>query len=322
MPAYGVDSVTVPGAVDGWCRFQQRFGNLSFAQALKPSIKLAKQGFGLTERIRGDWNSYDQFYVDMLRKDPESARVFLRDGKVPPLYSIFRNPGLARAYELLADRGPDAFYRGPIGHAIVKRIQAGGGAMTMSDLSSFRSEWVKPIPTNYKGYDVYEMPPQTQGFATLEMLNIIEQCGPRLGYDLRSLGAKSPEFWHILIEAKKLAYADLLSTTAIRGSSTSRSTGCSPSATPRRCAATSTSSTRREPGKRRPSLTVKEKGDTVYLVAADRWGNMASFIYSIYDYFGSSVSVPGYGFPLNDRGSFFSLDPSRRASSPRTSARS
>src|SRR4051794_6353640 len=125
VPAYGVDSVTVPGAVDGWYRFQKRFGNLSLAQALKPSITLAKQGFGLTERIRGDWNSYDQFYVDMLRQDPESARVFLRDGHVPPLYSIFRNPHLARAYELLSRYGPDAFYRGPIGRAMVQRIQAG-----------------------------------------------------------------------------------------------------------------------------------------------------------------------------------------------------
>ncbi len=210
VPTYGVDSVSVPGAVDGWSRFQKRFGKLSLADALKPSISLARQGFGLTERIRGDWNSYDQFYVDMLREDPESNEVFLRDGQVPPLYSIFRNPHLARAYELLARRGPDAFYRGPIGRAIVDRIQAGGGAMTMSDLSSFRSEWVKPISTSYKGYDVYETPPQTQGFATLEMLNIIEQCAPRVGYDLQALGAKSPQFWHILIEAKKLAYADLL----------------------------------------------------------------------------------------------------------------
>ena len=310
VPTYGVDSVSVPGAVDGWWRFQQRFGNLSFAQALKPSIKLAKQGFGLTERIRGDWDSYDQFYVDMLRKDPESNRVFLRDGKVPPLYSIFRNPGLARAYELLADRGPDAFYRGPISRAIVKRIQDGGGAMKLSDLSSFKSEWVKPISTSYKGYEVYETPPQTQGFATLEMLNIIEQCGPKLGYDLRSLGAKSPEFWHILIEAKKLAYADLLKYNGDpRFVHVPLDRLLSKRYAASLCSQIDLDHAAAGPAKAAPSLTVKEKGDTVYLVAADRWGNMASFIYSIYDYFGSSVSVPGYGFPLNDRGSFFSLDP-------------
>src|SRR3954453_15455809 len=115
VPTYGVDSVSVPGAGDGWYRFQKRFGRLSFARALKPSIELARQGFGLTERIRGDWNSYDKFYVDMLKQDPESSQVFLRDVKVPPLYSIFRNPHLARAYELLASDGPRAFYDGPIG---------------------------------------------------------------------------------------------------------------------------------------------------------------------------------------------------------------
>jgi gamma-glutamyltranspeptidase / glutathione hydrolase len=310
VPTYGVDSVSVPGAVDGWYRFQKRFGHLSFAQALKPSIKLARQGFGLTERIRGDWDSYDRFYVDMLRQDPESNRVFLRDGKVPPLYSIFRNPGLARAYELLAARGPDAFYRGPIGRAIVERIQDGGGAMRMSDLSSFRSEWVKPITTNYKGYDVYETPPQTQGFATLEMLNIIEQCSSRLGYNLRALGAKSPQFWHILIEAKKLAYADLLKYNGDpRFVRVPLDRLLSKRYAASLCSRIDLEHAAEEPSAA-PSLTVQERGDTVYLVAADRWGNMASFIYSIYDYFGASVSVPGYGFPLNDRGSFFSLDPS------------
>ena len=174
MPSYGVYSATVPGAVDGWSRLLNRFGRMSLGQVLQPSIEAARQGFGLTERIRGDWESYDHFYVDMLRKDPESSKVFLRNGHVPALYSIFRNPDLARAYELLAKDGPDAFYRGPIGRAIVRRMNAGGADWQMSDLSSFKSQWVKPISTNYKGYDVYQMPPQTQGFATLEMLNILQ----------------------------------------------------------------------------------------------------------------------------------------------------
>ncbi len=310
VPTYGVDSVSVPGAVDGWWRFQKRFGKLSLAQALRPSIRLAREGFGLTERIRGDWNSYDKFYVEMLREDPESAEVFLRDGEVPPLYSIFRNPHLARAYELLARDGRDAFYRGPIARAIVDRIQAGGGAMTMRDLRSFRSEWVEPITTNYKGYDVYTTPPQTQGFATLEMLNIIEQCGPRLGYDLAALGARSPGFWHILVEAKKLAYADLLRYNGDpRFVDVPLDRLLSKDYAASLCDRIDLDRAADPASEAGPSLTVQEKGDTVYLVAADRWGNMASFIYSIYDYFGASVSVPGYGFPLNDRGSFFSLDP-------------
>jgi gamma-glutamyltranspeptidase/glutathione hydrolase len=148
VPFYGVFSATVPGAVDGWSRFLNRFGRLSLAHTLQPSIEAASQGFGLTERIRGDWKSYDHFYIDKLKKDPESRKVFLQgDGKVPPLYSIFRNPDLAHAYRLLAEDGPDAFYRGPIGQAIVDRMNAGGAEWKMSDLSSFKSQWVDPIST-------------------------------------------------------------------------------------------------------------------------------------------------------------------------------
>ena len=210
VPAYGVFSVTVPGAVDGWSRFLNRFGSMSLARVLQPSIEAATQGFGLTERIRGDWESYDGFYVDMLKQDPESNKVFLRNGHVPALYSIFRNPDLARAYRLLAQDGPKAFYDGPIGRVIVRSMNAGGADWKMSDLRSFRSQWVDPITTNYKGYDVYQMPPQTQGFATLEMLNILQECASPVGYDLRALGPRSPTFWSVLVQAKRLAYADLL----------------------------------------------------------------------------------------------------------------
>jgi len=315
VPFYGANSATVPGTVDGWSRLQKRFGRMSLAQVLQPSIEAARQGFGLTERIRGDWESYDGFYVDMLKKDPESRKVFLRNGHVPALYSIFRNPGLAKAYSLIAKDGPDAFYRGPIGQAIVDRMNAGGADWKMSDLSSFHSEWVDPIHSNYKGYDVYQMPPQTQGFATLEMVNILEQCGSKLGYNLGDLGPRSPEFWHILIEAKKLAYTDLwkyngdprfshIPVNRLISKSYAASL-CSKidlsHAAPVASAAAGTHPV---------STVVKERGDTVYLATADRWGNMVSFIYSIYDYFGSQISIPGYGFPMNDRGSFFSLDPS------------
>src|SRR6185503_9050313 len=314
VPDYGVDSVTVPGAVNGWATLLNRFGTRSLADVLQPSIETAKQGFGLTERIRGDWNSYDQFYVDMLKKDPESRKVFLRNGHVPALYSIFRNPGLAKAYSLIAKDGPDAFYRGPIGQAIVDRMNAGGADWKMSDLSSFHSEWVDPIHSNYKGYDVYQMPPQTQGFATLEMLNILEQCGSKLGYNLGDLDPRSPEFWHILIEAKKLAYTDLWKYNGdARFSHIPVNRLISKSYAASLCskidlthAAPVASTTGAHP----VSTVVKERGDTVYLATADRWGNMVSFIYSIYDYFGSQISIPGYGFPMNDRGSFFSLDPS------------
>lgn len=313
VPFYGVYSATVPGAVDGWSRLLHRFGRMSLGQVLQPSIEAARQGFGLTERIRGDWESYDHFYVDMLKKDPESRKVFLRNGHVPALYSNFRNPDLADAYELLAKDGPDAFYRGPIGRAIVRRMNARGAAWRMSDLSSFKSQWVKPISTTYKGYDVFQMPPQTQGFATLEMLNILEQCGPRLGYNLHALGPRSPEFWSILVQAKRLAYTDL-----------ERYNGdprfvkipldrlISKRYAASLCGQISLGHVAAEPAaSATPSVSVgRERGDTVYLTTADRWGNMVSFIYSIYDYFGANVSIPGYGFPMNDRGSFFNLDPS------------
>jgi gamma-glutamyltranspeptidase/glutathione hydrolase len=314
VPPYGVFSATVPGAVDGWSRFIGRFGRMSLARALQPSIETASQGFGLTERIRGDWRSYNHFYVDMLRKDPESSKVFLRHRQVPALYSIFRNPDLARAYKLLAKDGPKAFYRGPIGRAIVRRMNKGGADWKMSDLSSFRSQWVRPITTNYKGYDVYEMPPQTQGFGTLEMLNILQECASPVGYDLRTLGPRSATFWSILVQAKRLAYDDLLRYNGdprfvhiplkrliSKRYAASLCRQISLSHAPPALATTAHASAA-------GSVTARERGDTVYLTTADRWGNMASFIYSIYDYFGSQVSVPGYGFPMNDRGSFFNLD--------------
>jgi gamma-glutamyltranspeptidase/glutathione hydrolase len=314
VPFYGVYSSTVPGAVDGWSQLLSRFGRMSLAQVLQPSIETARQGFGLTERIQGDWRSYDNFYVHKLRQDPESSKVFLRNGQAPPLYTIFRNPDLARAYELLAKDGPNAFYRGPIGRAIVARMNAGGADWKMSDLSSFKSEWVDPISTNYKGYDIYEMPPQTQGFATLEMLNILQECSAPLGYDLRALGPRSAEFWSILIQAKRLAYADLkrydgdprfVNIPLDRLISKSYAASLCSQITPTQAPPSAPTS-----GDATASITAQERGDTVYLTTADRWGNMASFIYSIYDYFGSQISVPGYGFPMNDRGSFFNLNPS------------
>ncbi len=321
VPFYGALSATVPGAVDGWGRLLDRFGTMSLAHVLQPSIRTARQGFGLTERIRGDWESYGGFYVNKLRKDPEASRIFLRDGEVPPLYSIFRNPDLADAYELIAKRGTSAFYDGPIGRAIVRRMNEGGAQWTMSDLRSFESQWVDPISTNYKGYDVFQMPPQTQGFATLEMLNILEVCADPVGYDLGELGPRSPDFWNILVQAKRLAYTDLhkyngdprfvdvpvnkLTSKAYAATLCDEISLDGPAPLP--TGASFDGATNIDTS---VSVTARERGDTVYLTTADRWGNMASFIYSIYDYFGSQIVVPGFGFHMNDRGSFFNLDSS------------
>ena len=141
---------------------------------------------------------------------PTRRPTFLIDGEAPPLYSVLRNPGLAKALRLLQQQGRDAFYTGDIARAIVAKVKAGGGVMTPADLAEFRSEWVDPISTNYHGYDVFQLPPPGQGFAALEMLNILEVCVPKLGLNLSALGPSNPTYWHLLVEAKKLAYADLL----------------------------------------------------------------------------------------------------------------
>ena len=301
MPQEGVNSTTVPGAVDGWWRLQKRFGNLSFSDVLDPAAVTAEQGFGITERIHSQW----QATVEKLRKDADSTRVFLKDGEAPPLYSIFKNPEMARAFRELQKKGRDAYYKGDIARAVVDKINASGGSIRMSDLRDFKSEWVDPISTDYHGYDVFELPPNGQGFATLEILNILDVCAPKLGFDLKALGPRSPEFWHLLVEAKKLAYDDLNTYNADPRfvdvpvdrliSKEYAATLCD----------------QIDPDHaREPSVRMSSKGGTIYLAAADRWGNMASFIYSNYSSFGSGVTVPGYGFPLQNRGGLFSLDTS------------
>jgi gamma-glutamyltranspeptidase/glutathione hydrolase len=305
MPLRGPDSVTVPGAIDGWDRLLDRFGTMGFRQVLEPAEELAQDGFGLTEREHSDWKPW----VEDLKTDPDTARTWLVDGNVPPLYGVFRNPDMARAFRVLRAKGRDAFYEGAIADAIVRKIRDGGGAMTKSDLAQYRSEWVTPIGTRYHGYDVFQTPPNSQGFAVLEILNILEVCLPRMGLDLEQLGPRSPQFWHLFVEAKKLAYADLHAYNADPRFSRvpiERLTSKAHAAT--LCE-------RIDPERASPrvggiaSPTLEQRGGTVYLAAADREGNMVSFIYSIYYPFGSALTVPGYGFLLQNRGNGFSLDP-------------
>jgi gamma-glutamyltranspeptidase / glutathione hydrolase len=301
MPGRGVDSISVPGAIDGWHQFLERFGSRGFDTVLEPAARLAEEGFGVTERIHSDWESG----VDALKTDPDSARVYLRDGKAPALYSVFRNPDLAHAFRVLQKKGRDAFYTGEIADAIVAKIQKLKGAMTHADLAEFRAEWVEPISIDYRGYDVFEIPPNTQGFAALEMLNIAQQFGPVHGVELADLGPRSPLFWHLLVEAKKLAYDDL---NTFNGDPRFTRVPLDRLLSKEYAVA---QAKRIDPRKATPPKvrTANESG-TVYLTTADRWGNMASFIYSIFDTFGSGITVPGYGFLLHDRAALFSLDPS------------
>src|SRR5699024_4700553 len=166
------DTVNVPGAVDGWDQLLQRFGTKGFAETLEPAVRLCSDGFAVTERIHSQWAQS----ADLLRADPDSADVFLPEADVPPLYGVFTNPDLARTLRALQRAGRDAFYSGEIADAIVGKVHRCGGALSSADLAEFRSEWVDPLSVRYHGHDVHELPPNTQGFATLEMLNILDQC--------------------------------------------------------------------------------------------------------------------------------------------------
>jgi len=300
MPLHGIDSATVPGAVDGWDALLKRAGTMTFQQTLEPAATLAEQGFGITERIHNDWVDA----ADVLASDPDSATTYLVNGKPPENYSVFRNPDLAHTFRLLQRQGRDVFYKGQIARAIVAKSNALGGTMTAKDLADTHATWETPLTTRYHGYDIYELPPNTQGFAVLEMMNILEVCAPQLGVNLAALGPRSPDYWHFLVEAKKLAYTDLYAFNADPGFvkvpverliSKTYAAGL--------CAHIDL----------KKASTPEPQGDpvggTVYLTVADRWGNMVSFIYSVYESFGSGVTVPGYGFLLGDRGALFSLDP-------------
>jgi gamma-glutamyltranspeptidase/glutathione hydrolase len=300
MPQHGIDSATVPGAVDGWDALLKRAGTLTFKETLEPAATLAEQGFGVTERIRNDWI----YGAEVMAKDPDSIKTYLVNGKPPDTYSIFRNPDLAHTFRLLQAQSRDAFYQGEIAKALVAKSQALGGTLTLEDLANTHATWETPLTTNYHGYDIYELPPNTQGFAVLEMMNILEVCAPRLGFNLGQLGPRSPEYWHLLVEAKKLAYADLYAYNGDPGFSKipvgrliskSYAGGLCKQIDPKKASV--------------PPPKGDPVGGTVYLSVADRWGNMVSFIYSVYDSFGSGITIPGYGFILNDRGALFSLDP-------------
>lgn len=300
MPQHGIDSVTVPGAVDAWDVLLKRAGSLSFKEVLEPAATIAEQGFAVSERIQHDWTEG----VPVLKTDPDSVKTYLIDGAPPATYRVFRNPDLAVAFRVLEAEGRKAFYEGEIAQAIVRKSQALGGTLTLDDLRETHATWEEPISTNYHGYDVYEFPPNTQGFATLEILNIVEVCAPKFGLDLAALGPGSADYWHLLVEAKKLAYADLYAYNADPGfAQVPVARLISKRYATEQCARIDMhrAST--------PAPTGDPVGGTVYLAAADSQGNLVSFIYSIYDTFGSGVTVPGYGFVLNDRGALFSLNP-------------
>ena len=300
VPNSGVNAATVPGAIAGYDAMLKRFGSVTFKEAFERAARIADEGWGLAERRHADLRGATKG----LAADPDSAQTFLDNGQAPALYSIIRNPGLAKALRLIQAQGRDAFYKGDIAKAIVAKVQAGGGVMTMNDLAEFQAEWVEPITTNYHGYDVYQLPPPGQGLATLEMLNIAEVCAPKLGISLTELGPSDPMNWHLLVEAKKLAYSDLL---AKNGDPKFSNVPVAQLISKEHAASLCSKINPNVASK--PGVAGGTEGGTIYMAAADRWGNMVSLVHSVFSVYGSRATVAPYGFVLHNRGSAFSLDP-------------
>src|SRR5437016_8471670 len=198
IPDRGMHSVSVPGAVAGWFKLHQKYGKLPMSRILAPAIEYAEKGFPVSDIIAGQWHAAEA----KLRKTPDATRDLLIDGRAPRQGEIFKMPELARTLKMIAEQGRDAFYKGEIARKIVAFSDKNDGMLTLPDFADFDAQWVEPASTNYHGYDIYELGPQTQGITALEMLNILE------GYDLKSLGHNSAEYLHLLVEAKKLAFAD------------------------------------------------------------------------------------------------------------------
>ncbi|RYD15860.1 MAG: gamma-glutamyltransferase [Lysobacteraceae bacterium] len=294
IPSHGPLPVSVPGAVDGWFALHQRFGKLPMKAILAPTIAYARQGFPVTELIAYYW----ALSVPRLSKFAGFAEQFTLDGRAPARGEIWKNPNLARTLEAIATGGRDAFYKGRIARTIADYMKAEGGFLAYEDLAGHAGEWVEPMSTNYRGYDVWELPPNGQGLAALQMLNILE------GYDFSKIAFGSAEHVHLLVEAKKLAFEDRAKFYADPAFAQAPLEWLvsKPYAAERRALISRDTALKAvEPG------THKLDGDTIYLTTADRWGNMVSLIQSNYRGMGSGMTPPGLGFILQDRGELFVL---------------
>ncbi len=295
MPSTGIHTVTIPGALDGWCSLLDRYGTMSLSQVLAPAIELAEHGFPVTEIIAHTW----KMSKAELQPNASTARTYLMAGRAPEPGEVFVQPDLSTTFKKIAEGGRDVFYRGEIAEAIVACSKENGGLITIKDLNDHTSTWVTPISTNYRGYDIYECPPNGQGVIALLALNILE------GYDLQSLGHNSPTYLHLLIEAIKRGFTDARRYVA----------------DPDFVDVPLKSLLSKSYAKQRRKLIdankvvqvvearVPEIGrDTVYLAVTDRDGNSVSFINSLYNDFGSGIVVEGTGICLQNRGSNFSLE--------------
>ncbi len=296
IPEYTPYTWTVPGCVDGWFTLHERYGRLPMAELLAPAIAAARAGVPVPQVIAGSWGRSAPYY----KESPGFAEVFLPGGTAPKEGEIFANPALAKTLGLIAEKGRDAFYEGEIAHRLVAYSEEHGGFFSLEDFANHSSDWVEPISTTYRGVTVWELPPNGQGLAALQMLNILET------FDLASMGRDDPAFWHLLIEAKKLAYADRARYYA----------------DPVFAEVPVSALLDKDYGRRRAELIDSDRaarvvapgdprlqhGDTTFLVAADSDGMMVSLIQSNYSGFGSGYVVPELGFGIQDRGALFNLE--------------
>lgn len=295
IPERGVLGVSVPGCVDGWFELHGKFGRLPMRDVLAPAIRYAREGFPVSEVIANDWANA----AANVTNQPGFAAVYLPGGRVPAKGEIFRNPDLAATLESIAANGREAFYQGNIGQAIDAFVRRHGGFLAARDLMEHKSEWVEPVSANYRGYDVWELPPNTQGIAALQMLNILE------GFDLKRYGFGSVEHAHLFIEAKKLAFEDrakYYADPAFGKIPVEQLLSKSYAAERRKLIDMKSAAKSYDFGD--PRLNA---GDTVYLTTADGQGNMVSLIQSLYLGFGSGVCPEGLGFVLQNRGALFTL---------------
>ena len=293
IPAFGPLPVTVPGAVDGWVKLHEKFGNQSFSSLFQPTIEYARKGHPVSETIAYYLDRSKEIFKDY----PNFSEVWMEDGETTGKGEIFKNPQLADTLEIIAENGRAGFYEGEVAKTISEFIQGQGGFLTYEDLANFNSEWVDPVSTNYRGYDVWELPPNGQGVVALQILNILEN------FDLKEMGLFSSNYIHLFTEAKKLAFADRAKHYA----------------DPAFSEIPIKQLISKDYAKERAALIDKDKaalvdesgipsgGDTIYLTAADKFGNMVSLIQSNYRGMGSGMVPPGLGFMLQDRGELFSL---------------
>src|SRR5438477_362896 len=300
IPPQGMLPISVPGTVDAWAELHKKFGKLKFADDLAPAIHYAEEGFPVTELIAYYWAFGPRLYKGL---PGAFLETYTLDGKgrTPAKGDIFKNPGLAKTLRLIGEKGRDAFYKGEIADKIDIFMQQNGGVLRKTDFEKHTSTWVDPVSTNYRGYDVFELPPNGQGIATLQILNILE------GFDLKVMGRNSVDTLHTMIEAKKIAWADRakyyadptfakipLTKLLSKEYATERRKLIDPNRAAKTVAAGNL-----------------DQGDTIYMCTADDEGNMVSLIQSNYRGMGSGIVVPELGFMVQDRGELFSLEPGR-----------